>query len=206
MVSAKARTPWPACWGKSSGRSEGTLRGHSVDYLRLKMRLPHLDHPGERINSFHNPHMDNDEGTPEQRGGLRECGPSEFASCNTRSSRTDYHDKELRRCEARVTTTRSGGQATVEMATWNIGGGSEEKCQNFLPGFIDSHQRLRRVHFLLIQEATQKNTIAAPTMLKDWTLALFKSEAEWRGQGIMVRKQWGALTQLQGMPGVYLQW
>ena len=62
-----------------------------------------------------------------------------------------------------------------------------------------SHEKLRQVQILQIQEAKQKNTLAAK--LKGWTLALFKSEHEWRGQGITVRKQLGTLKQLQGASG-----
>ena len=121
-------------------------------------------------------------------GGLCEDGQIEFASCETRGSRTDGSNAELQSREGR---SIDGGNSHI----------SEEKCQDFLPGLTDFYEKLRRVHFLPIQEANQKNTIAAPTILKDWTLALFKSEADWRGQGIMVRKPRGTLTQLHGMPG-----
>ena len=35
-----------------------------------------------------------------------------------------------------------------------------------------------------------------------WTLLLHKHEAEWRGQGLMVRDCWGSLTRIQGAPGL----
>ena len=87
------------------------------------------------------------------------------------------------RRDTRAPTTTIDELGVLEVATWNIGGGPEEKCQDFLPGLVNSHERLRRVHFLLIQEATQKSTLAIPVSLREWNLALFKSEHEWRGQG-----------------------
>ena len=66
---------------------------------------------------------------------------------------------------------------------------------------MGSHGDLRRAQVLLIQEATQKDTIPVPTLLRGWTLALHKSESEWRGQKILVRPHLGTLRQLQGVPG-----
>ena len=89
----------------------------------------------------------------------------------------------------------------LEVATWNTGGESEEQCRDFLPGLIDSHEELRRVQILLIQQAIQQDNLAVPTLLRGWTLALFKSEQEWRGQGILARTCMGTLGQLQGALG-----
>ena len=88
------------------------------------------------------------------------------------------------------------------VATWNIGGGSETKCQDFLPDLIGSHRQLSNVHFVLLQEATQMAVTATPTTLRGCTLLLHKHEAEWRGQGFMVRDCWGSLTRIQGAPGL----
>ena len=85
---------------------------------------------------------------------------------------------------------------SLGVVTWNLGGGSETKCQEFLPG------QLAKMHFVLLQEATQTAVDATPTVLKGWTLVLHKHDTEWRGQGIMVRDIWGNLTWIQGAPGV----
>ena len=120
----------------------------------------------------------------------------EFRLGEPRGSRTDFVDKLSKSEEGRYTT-----QQGIAVFTWNIGGGSEEKCRDFLPGLVQSHGKLKWMQFVLIQEATQKNTVAIPIALKDWSLALYKSDQEWRGQGILVRKHWGTLRQLQGSPG-----
>ena len=97
-----------------------------------------------------------------------------------------FVDKTFKSGDVGCPATQQG----ISVSTWNIGGGSEEKCRDFLPGLLQSHEKLKEAQFVLIQEATQKSTVAVPTALKDWSLALYKSDQESRGQGILVRKQW----------------
>ena len=155
----------------------------------------------ERVNSFQHFVAGTEGDSLEHRAGPPVLHSREFGS------RTAFGSGENESELARPASTWGRMPAADNLvefgvATWNIGGGSETKCQDFLPGLIGSHRQLSNVHFVLLQEATQTAVTATPTILRGWTLLLHKHEAEWRGQGLMVRDCWGSLTRIQGAPGL----
>ena len=119
----------------------------------------------------------NGEAILEHRGGHL-CGElAEFAFNRTGGSRTESSMSTARVEHDLVhIPTETPDSEQLEVVTWNIGGGSEQKCKEFLPGLVESHGDLRKAQFLLIQEAAQKDTIPVPTLLPGWTPALHKSE------------------------------
>ena len=73
--------------------------------------------------------------------------------------------------------------------TWNLGGCSEEKCTDFLPGLIDGEPMLKTSDVLMLQENSEEG-FTCPT-LAGWFLTLHQHDDEWGEQGILSRAKWG---------------
>ena len=86
--------------------------------------------------------------------------------------------------------------------TWNLGGCSEEKCTDFLPGLIDGEPMLKTSDVLMLQETTQKKVSPTPLTLRGWYLTLHKHDDEWRDQGILSMAKWAPPRRICAEVGV----